>query len=365
MKKLHIFLCLNMVGAAYSCDSGREVQPLNSAQLYWEKIDSMPQNEGVIAKKELSDAEKYENIIALAYRDNSVIKSQELSSEELLFKVIKINQIENVKKLVFNGVNTNCYDYAGCTPLMRACNVGNDMMAAMFIEYGIDINAINPNNGYTALTYAAESGSLPLVSYLLKNKSDPNKADETKNTPLLLVSGWSQRLDILTLLLDHGAKVETISRGYTPLLWAWKRKNYEAVKILLDYQKDFNLSDYNGDTPLHWSASDSQDSIAEYLVSKGAAIDSINNNGDTPLHFACKYENVIIAKLLLEHGAEPTLRNNEEFNAFDYANESENKELIRLVNSYKITKSIRSKAAIPPLHDIEGLVGKMSELTSL
>ncbi len=87
-----------------------------------------------------------------------------------------------------------------------------------------------------SLTAAVASQNTELVRYLLENGEDPNTPNQLMITPLFLAA-TNGNLEILNLLLAHGAKVDAIAspRGETALALAVFNLIYpEVVERLLD-----------------------------------------------------------------------------------------------------------------------------------
>lgn len=135
-----------------------------------------------------------------------------------------------------------------------------------------------------ALFEATRTSNTPLVATLLAQKANPNALTSFhyERTPLHMAAR-NGNLDCLILLLQNGAKVNTVTDHFlTPL--------HEAVCI-------FNR--YSGVACI------------ELLLREGAKINAQNNKKNTPLHLAtiaCLYYYV---EVLLAWGADHTLHNAE------------------------------------------------------
>ncbi|KAK4142636.1 ankyrin-1 [Dichotomopilus funicola] len=127
---------------------------------------------------------------------------------------------------------------------------------------------------------AAFDGDVESVGRLLGDGSGPSLCDIEEgagsgSSPLLLASSQSH-FDVMDLLLDRGANINTTSKhGWTPLMLASKRMDMAAVKYLIEHGADVNHL-----SPDRWTA------LAEAA-----------NNGSK-----------IIMQLLLEAGADPEIR---------------------------------------------------------
>jgi ankyrin repeat protein len=167
-----------------------------------------------------------------------------MSLELELFKLIlsnKVNKLMKIKELVEEeGVNVNCSDKEGRTPLlmilnrtvggMRASLTANDIDVIKYlIEVGADIKA-RDNYGNNCLHYAcilslddqlSIDEYLAFLHYLLEQGIEVNTANNSGETPLLYFIRFTKSkhvLTILNLLLQHKANINTCDRFYNNIL---------------------------------------------------------------------------------------------------------------------------------------------------
>jgi ankyrin repeat protein len=163
---------------------------------------------------------------------------------------------------------------------------------------------------------------------------------------MLMRAAWTGNVDVVKLLLEHGAAVNAkeSGRGQTALMWAVSQRNSEVARILVEHGADIHARSTMGSTPLLFAARVGDLDSARLLVAKGANVnDAVPNtakprpakptrsgtvrstfNGGksrcmtydpicTPtagpdgsaLLIAAVRGHVDVAKLLLEHGADP------------------------------------------------------------
>ena len=91
----------------------------------------------------------------------------------------------------------------GDTALMIACFKGDQAMALALIEQGAEIN----RPGWTALHYAAASGSLPLLRALIDHDAYIDAASPNQTTPLMMAARGGHAPG-LQLLLEAGADAQ-------------------------------------------------------------------------------------------------------------------------------------------------------------
>ena len=155
------------------------------------------------------------------------------------------------------------------------------------------------------LYYAAMLGFRELVKHLIaKRPTDVNDRGGGKVTPLQ-VAVSAGHLDILSLLLDHGAHVDGRDRhGKTPLHRASSNGKVEAGECLLDRGADINARDNDCWTPLFHAAFQGHFEFTRMLIEREAEIDARDTLGMTPLHRVVQTDNSRVVRLLLERGAD-------------------------------------------------------------
>ena len=136
------------------------------------------------------------------------------------------------------------------------------------------------------------------------------------------------------MLIEHGADVNLINNGLTPLhlaaLDGHPRINGKVASMLIKRGADVAAKTTDGSTPLHLASQEGQLEAARILIESGADVRAQDNNGSTPLHLVSTPRDMRriqrrtwpshfadIASLLLEHGADVTARNNDGRTPFD------------------------------------------------
>ena len=178
------------------------------------------------------------------------------------------------------------------TPLMMAAAMGRVEIVKLLLE-----NGANPNVGeefshdstlankrlFASLMLAVESNNAEVVRLLLLNGANPN-IEILKGQPLQKAIE-NNRIDIVIMLLEHGAEV-THKYGHerkTLLMEASFNGQLEIIDRLLNYGADINLanqlyypSDTEGNfegTPLMWAIAGGQDKAAKLLIKRGADVE--------------------------------------------------------------------------------------------
>lgn len=150
---------------------------------------------------------------------------------------------------VYDAINSNLGP-GRATPLLWAVRPGHIQMVTFLIRKGADVLAVD-EYGCTSLHYAAQSGNILMVLYLLAH--------------------------LCTLADDQCFKaVNAVDRnGQTPLMFALNSKNDTAPlisKYLLQAGADINQKDYSGLSAIHWAAVISSRKALEFLILNGCDI---------------------------------------------------------------------------------------------
>lgn len=94
--------------------------------------------------------------------------------------------------------------------------------------------------------------------------------------------------------------------GRTPLMWATRRGDVSAIKLLLAHGADPNVKDRSLVSPLHKAVADADDESVMVLLQAGAVANVFDDYNATPLHnltFCPRYRPKTIVSLL-RHGAD-------------------------------------------------------------
>ncbi|TAM40095.1 MAG: ankyrin repeat domain-containing protein [Rhodanobacter sp.] len=149
---------------------------------------------------------------------------------------------------------------------------------------------------------------LDSVRQHLADGGSPDKADQHGRTVLSHMAGQG-RVDIMTLLLEHGADVEQPDDvGDTPLSYAAVNSR-EATLLLLEYGAEVDAPNaLNKQTPLMGAAYWGCVPMMEVLLAHGAQVDARTAFGSTVLMNAARNQHIGAVAMLLDRQADVNTR---------------------------------------------------------
>ena len=171
--------------------------------------------------------------------------------------------------------------------------------------------ALQAQAGHAQRTVAAagipheeEDQAIQRIQQLIQNSPD------LINDPgqrLLYVAASAGQLQVVNFLLDHGADINLVSGGDTPLNAATAHGNKAMVELLLSRGAEVNARVTTGGTVLHTAVENGFQAVAETLLQHHANVNAPfppSNGGETPLHLAVLKSYPNLVNLLLKYGAD-------------------------------------------------------------
>ncbi|KAE8141784.1 ankyrin repeat-containing domain protein [Aspergillus pseudotamarii] len=228
-------------------------------------------------------------------------------------------QLQTVEVLLQGGLDVNVTDTEMRSALHYAASQGDAVLTHLLLSKGA-LTEIRDIDGQTPLLAAADKLSIAAIKELLNAGAFVNAIDTMSRNALHLVvlaaKDQSAHLAHLLLSWDIDASLADFD-NMTPLHYAVATGNRQVADTLLQagvdinigverslctirmeagqrtYQKrqppqtaEANITNAVGLTPLHFAACSGHCAMTEYLLGKGANPNSQSHDGDTPLHIA-------------------------------------------------------------------------------
>jgi uncharacterized protein len=271
-----------------------------------------------------------------------------------------------VRLLLKSGANPNTPIATGETPLMTCARSGSVDAVKRLVEFGAKIETKEPNQGQTALMWAAAEHHFDVAKALIDAHADLKahskqgftamhfaaRQGDQQMVELFLAAGVD--INILTQAdqgaiappragaVQIGGRKTAGTNGYTPLLVATVRGQVPLALWMLDHGADPNIGDA-GFTPLHWASTEWETYTANHvygmddpmmgipnreaklklvnaLLAHGANVNARMTKpqpsiaggfedtvGATPFMLACSNDDLEMMQLLYKAGADPKL----------------------------------------------------------
>lgn len=272
------------------------VNPMSTDKNGWTPLHHCGVNGNMQCVKELL---KYENV--------NVIALTNCGQMPIHIGALR-GHYEFVAYLLNRGSDIDTPDLEGFTPLMYACEGGNEKIVNILIYAGAKVNTSTPN-GLTPLNIAARAQSAECIDSLLKSKA---KVEPSKNALLspFYISVCKNDVKSAKLLLENGANVNSQDKKrVAPIHIAAQEGNVEMIKLILSNGGKIELVNKAKERPLFIAAKCGHVEAVKALIELGANVDAQQENGNTPLHIAVISQNLEIVKLLLEANANQKIKN--------------------------------------------------------
>lgn len=267
------------------------------------------------------------HIVKLLLSSNIDANVQNNDGSTALHWAVRNNHLNVVQLLVEKKVNVNLYDGKGWCKwyygnYINIQNIENRRSCYPLTHYPIlyEISACSildrsVMKGNTSLHVAVNNGNLDIATYLVKKgKANLDIQNKDYNTPLNIAIN-ERRLDMVKLLLENNASVNTLdSNLQTPLLRALYAGDTEILDLIMTYNSNINMQDQNGNTQLHHVMHTRNITTIKWLLEKYQANVNIQNNvGETILHCAACSGSTDInyIYLLMDHSNNLEIKNNE------------------------------------------------------
>lgn len=222
----------------------------------------------------------------------------ETDKAKLFIAAARNGKADEVQALLEEGMALDTSVKWEKTALMEAAWAGQEEMVKMLIEAGAEINRSSATEKGNALYGAAWEGHTAVVKMLVEAGANLNTITQAQNTALWAAS-FRGHTEIAEILVAAGADVNKKAIHDSPLSAACRSNSIDIVTLLLEHGADPGLRDKYGATPLHYVG---ELAVAKALLAAGAEVNAPDFNGRTPLANAEQQGAEEVAALLRSAG---------------------------------------------------------------
>lgn len=187
------------------------------------------------------------------------------------------------------------------------------MLSFSYRPLGLDLlflSAVMASRNAHDIMNAIEQASPEEIEALITAGSDANDSRDGATT--LTAAAFLGRVDVLHLLIEHGANVHAKRENGTSALHEATLCDSQSdiatkdkiIDILRQAGLDIDTADEDGNTALHLATLSGSLDIVQLLVEKGADVNARTIFNDTPLDRACLEGHLDVVEFLISKGAE-------------------------------------------------------------
>ncbi|XP_064628158.1 ankyrin repeat domain-containing protein 17-like isoform X2 [Lineus longissimus] len=216
--------------------------------------------------------------------------------------------------------------------LAEACSDGDIGAVRKLLDEGRSVHETT-EEGDSLLSLACSAGYYELAQVLLAMRANVEDRGIKGDCTPLMEAASGGFVDIVTLLIAHGADVNAqSSAGNTPLHYAACGGYADVVRVLIKAGANVEEHNENGHTPLMEAASAGHVGVAKILLESGAGINTHSNEfKESALTLACYKGHLEMVKFLLEAGADQEHKTDEMHTALMEASMDGHVEVARLL----------------------------------
>ncbi len=234
------------------------------------------------------------DIYSLSDKYSSILGYTDYIGFKPLFLAIILGRASHIETLLdCNNTLIDEEDIDGKNPLYVAADIGHQHVVSILINNKANINK--------ALYLAIKNDNTNILQNLINKKSSLNNKD-IYNQSMIHVSAQLNSIKSLTMLIEIGANINLKNNdGDTALNIALKFKNNEAAKILIKNKADLMSKNNNKQNALYIAAQNKMTEFFPLLAFNSKILNeslqfAINNNCQTMLAILLDFANKNSAK---------------------------------------------------------------------
>ncbi|NWI11268.1 ANKE1 protein, partial [Crypturellus soui] len=258
------------------------------------------------------DRKQIEKLIKLGIPDLINFTEPEDGLSALHLACMK-NDTDMCSFLLEHGAHPDIQDKMGCTPAMKAAELGHDLVLELLVKAQADMTVVD-NEGRSILFYSIvpTRRHCHCTQIALENGADVNNCTTEGKPVFVQACEQAQGIKEICLnFLERGADPNATNpaTGRTALMEAAREGVIEVVRAILERGGDVNVFDLERHSAAHFAAKGGFFQILRVISAYNGDVGLIAMNGNTPLHYAAEGGFADCCKFIGQRGCDPTWKN--------------------------------------------------------
>uniref|UniRef100_A0A4W3JWB6 Ankyrin repeat domain 42 n=2 Tax=Callorhinchus milii TaxID=7868 RepID=A0A4W3JWB6_CALMI len=295
---------------------------------------------------------------ALLCANGSARKKKSFGS---IHEAVKAGDVEELELMVKSGASINEVDPVHkFTPLQWAAHSGSLECLHWLLWHGADMTDVTPR-GWTAAHIAAIRGQDACMQALVMNGANLTAKDDRGCTPSHLATAHGHSYTLQTILRSGVDANPSDKSGWRCVHYAAFHGRLGCLQLLVKWGAHLSEVDQNGNIPAHLAAMEGHLNCFKFLVCQGVSVTHVlgarNDQGETPKDLAQRFykDNIVQDIMAMQYEQNhPDNQENVAFPAHVSAFKGDLKTLRQLVESGVINVNERDDGGSTPTHKAAG-----------
>ena len=222
----------------------------------------------------------------------------DINGRTCLHQAAIVGALRLVDLCIEKDVPVDKTDVYGRTTLHYASMHGHDLVCRRLLEANVPPDTLDKDN-YAPLVYATMKGSVECVRVLLDKGKVSVQPMFTQILQPLSMASHAGHVQIVTLLLEHGAQCIPNTNGEYPMHLAAREGHVQICKLLLGKEGWDTPDKYYEWTPLFHAALHGHYDCVQVLLEAGARVLVTDEFGHTAAHYAGWWGHLKCLEILL------------------------------------------------------------------
>ncbi|XP_051004903.1 ankyrin repeat domain-containing protein 42 [Acomys russatus] len=180
-----------------------------------------------------------------------------------------------------------------------AVRAGDVKQLSDIVDRGANLNEVDALHQFTPLHWAAHSGSLECLHWLLWHGADTTQGTTRGWTAAHIAAIRGQDACMQALIINGANLAAQDDRGCTPVHLAATHGHSFTLQIMLRSGVDPSVTDKREWRPVHYAAFHGRLGCLQLLVKWGCSLEDVDCNGNLPVHLAAMEGHLHCFKFLL------------------------------------------------------------------